>query len=219
MTDHEQGQLINDHFLFDMPVSPLLLAAGMARNWPDARGIWHNDAKTFLVWINEEDHTRLISMQKGDNIKQVFECFSKGLAAVMREIKQNGWEFMRNEHLGYILTCPSNLGTGMRAGVHVKLPLLSQDKRFGFLLKAMRLQKRGTGGVDTEAVGGTFDISNSDRLGKSKVQQLNTLIAGVDTLINMEKALEKVQNMGRVMKMLYILLNCDGQKLRYAGGQ
>ena len=29
-----------DHFLFDKPVSPLLLAAGMARDWPDARGIW-----------------------------------------------------------------------------------------------------------------------------------------------------------------------------------
>lgn len=33
----------------------------------------------------------------------------------------------------------------------------------------MKLQKRGTGGVDTAAVGGTFDISNSDRLGKSEV--------------------------------------------------
>lgn len=40
MTDAEQEQLINDHFLFDKPVSPLLLAAGMARDWPDARGIW-----------------------------------------------------------------------------------------------------------------------------------------------------------------------------------
>jgi creatine kinase len=29
-----------DHFLFDKPVSPLLLASGMARDWPDGRGIW-----------------------------------------------------------------------------------------------------------------------------------------------------------------------------------
>lgn len=35
---------------------------------------------------------------------------------------------MWNERLGYILTCPSNLGTGLRAGVHVKLPLLSKVK-------------------------------------------------------------------------------------------
>ena len=69
MTDAEQDQLINDHFLFDKPVSPLLTCAGMARDWPDARGIWHNDAKTFLVWVNEEDHLRVISMQKGGDIK------------------------------------------------------------------------------------------------------------------------------------------------------
>ena len=40
MTDEEQQQLIDDHFLFDKPVSPLLLASGMARDWPDGRGIW-----------------------------------------------------------------------------------------------------------------------------------------------------------------------------------
>lgn len=41
MTEAEQQQLIDDHFLFDKPVSPLLLASGMARDWPDARGIWY----------------------------------------------------------------------------------------------------------------------------------------------------------------------------------
>ncbi|RXM96628.1 Creatine kinase M-type [Acipenser ruthenus] len=40
MSDKEQQQLIDDHFLFDKPVSPLLLASGMGRDWPDARGIW-----------------------------------------------------------------------------------------------------------------------------------------------------------------------------------
>ena len=62
-------------------------------------------------------------------------------------MKQEGYEYMWNQHLGYILTCPSNLGTGMRAGVHVKLPLLSKDSRFDTLLVHMRLQKRGTGNI------------------------------------------------------------------------
>lgn len=52
---------------------------------------------------------------------------------------------MWNEHLGYVLTCPSNLGTGLRAGVHVKLPNLSKHEKFGEVLKRLRLQKRGTG--------------------------------------------------------------------------
>ena len=56
-----------------------------------------------------------------------------------------GQEFMWNQHLGFILTCPSNLGTGLRAGVHVKLPNLSKDKRFPDILQKLRLQKRGTG--------------------------------------------------------------------------
>ncbi|KTF84183.1 hypothetical protein cypCar_00037431 [Cyprinus carpio] len=40
MTEEEQQRLIDEHFLFDKPVSPLLTASGMARDWPDARGIW-----------------------------------------------------------------------------------------------------------------------------------------------------------------------------------
>ena len=174
MTDAEQEQLINDHFLFDKPVSPLLTCAGMARDWPDARGIWHNKNKNFLIWINEEDHTRVISMEKGGNMKRVFERFCRGLQEVEKHIQNNGHGFMWNQHLGYILTCPSNLGTGLRAGVHVRLPKLSQDKRFDSILEAYRLQKRGTGGVDTAATGGTYDISNLDRLGHSEVSKKYT---------------------------------------------
>jgi len=199
MTDAEQTQLIEDHFLFDKPVSPLLLASGMARDWPDARGIWHNEAKNFLVWINEEDHTRLISMEKGGNMKAVFDRFCKGINEVEKHIRNKGWEYMWNEHLGYVLTCPSNLGTGLRAGVHVKLPKLSKDPRFGSILEAMRLQKRGTGGVDTEATGGTFDISNSDRLGKSEVELVQIVIDGVSLLIDMEKKLERGQSINSLI--------------------
>ena len=58
ISEADQNKLIADHFLFDKPVSPLFLSAGMARDWPDARGIWHNNKKNFLVWVNEEDHVR-----------------------------------------------------------------------------------------------------------------------------------------------------------------
>lgn len=190
MTDEEQEQLINDHFLFDKPVSPLLTCSGMARDWPDARGIWHNDNKTFLVWVNEEDHLRLISMEKGGNMRAVFRRFCEGLKKFEDAMKSEKKEFMWNEHLGYVLTCPSNLGTGLRAGVHVKLPNLSKDKRFDDVLDKLRLQKRGTGGVDTAAVGGTFDISNADRLGFSEVDLVQFLVDGVKLLVQMEKALE-----------------------------
>nr|KAF6269922.1 creatine kinase B [Myotis myotis] len=193
MTDAEQQQLIDDHFLFDKPVSPLLLASGMARDWPDARGIWHNDNKTFLVWINEEDHLRVISMQKGGNMKEVFTRFCNGLTQIEGLFKSKNYEFMWNPHLGYILTCPSNLGTGLRAGVHIKLPHLGKHDKFAEVLKRLRLQKRGTGGVDTAAVGGVFDISNADRLGFSEVELVQMVVDGVKLLIEMEQRLEQGQ--------------------------
>uniref|UniRef100_A0A665T8L6 Creatine kinase S-type, mitochondrial n=1 Tax=Echeneis naucrates TaxID=173247 RepID=A0A665T8L6_ECHNA len=194
MSDREQQQLIDEHFLFDKPVSPLLTAAGMARDWPDARGIWHNNEKNFLIWINEEDHTRIISMEKGGNMKRVFDRFCKGLKQVEQLIQERGWEFMWNDRLGYILTCPSNLGTGLRAGVHIRLPYLSRDPRFKKILDNLRLQKRGTGGVDTAATGDTFDISNLDRLGKSEVELVQLVIDGVNYLIECEKRLERGQD-------------------------
>ncbi|KAG7232954.1 hypothetical protein INR49_005806 [Caranx melampygus] len=199
MTDAEQQQLIDDHFLFDKPVSPLLLASGMARDWPDARGIWHNDNKTFLVWVNEEDHLRVISMQKGGNMKEVFQRFCTGLTKIENLFKERGHAFMWNEHLGYVLTCPSNLGTGLRAGVHVKLPNMSKHAKFEEVLKRLRLQKRGTGGVDTAAVGGVFDISNADRLGFSEVELVQMVVDGIKLLIEMEKKLEKGQSIDDMM--------------------
>ncbi|KAJ8399835.1 hypothetical protein AAFF_G00405650 [Aldrovandia affinis] len=191
MTDEEQQQLIDDHFLFDKPVSPLLLSAGMARDWPDGRGIWHNDNKTFLVWVNEEDHLRVISMQMGGNMREVFTRFCTGLSKIESLFKQKNSAFMCNEHLGYVLTCPSNLGTGLRAGVHVKLPKLSKNDKFEEILTKLRVQKRGTGGVDTAAVGGIFDISNADRLGFSEVQLVQMVVDGVKLMVEMEKRLEK----------------------------
>ncbi|KFP54306.1 hypothetical protein N323_01764, partial [Cathartes aura] len=194
MSEKDQQQLIDDHFLFDKPVSPLLTCAGMARDWPDARGIWHNNDKTFLIWVNEEDHTRVISMEKGGNMKRVFERFCRGLKEVERLIKERGWEFMWNERLGYVLTCPSNLGTGLRAGVHVKLPRLSKDPKFPKILENLRLQKRGTGGVDTAAVADVYDISNLDRMGRSEVELVQLVIDGVNYLVDCEKKLERGQD-------------------------
>lgn len=42
----------------------------------------HNDNKSFLVWVNEEDHLRVISMEKGGNMKEVFRRFCVGLQKV-----------------------------------------------------------------------------------------------------------------------------------------
>lgn len=177
--------------LFQEPDSTLLLSSGCGRHWPDARGIFHNDARNFFVWVNEEDQMRIVSMEKGDNIKRIIQRFADGCDAVGKVLKAEGKDFMRNDHLGYILTCPSNLGTGLRAGAMVRLPLLSSRKDFKAMLKRMGLQARGTAGVDSASTGGTWDISNADRLGKSEVQLVNIFIEGAAQCIRWEMMLEE----------------------------
>ena len=98
---------------------------------------------------------------------------------------------MHNDHLGWVLTCPSNLGTGLRAGAMVKVPLFSARADFKAVLGKMGLQARGCGGVDSDSVGGTWDISNADRLGKSEVELVNIFIEGVAQIIQWEQLLEK----------------------------
>nr|AAM10823.1 lombricine kinase [Urechis caupo]3JPZ_A Chain A, Lombricine kinase [Urechis caupo]3JPZ_B Chain B, Lombricine kinase [Urechis caupo]3JQ3_A Chain A, Lombricine kinase [Urechis caupo] len=190
MTPEQENQLIADHFLFQKPTGHLMVNSASVRDWPDARGIWHNNEKTFLIWINEEDHMRVISMQKGGNVKAVFERFGRGLNAIAEQMKKNGREYMWNQRLGYLCACPSNLGTGLRASVHVQLHQLSKHPKFEDIVVALQLQKRGTGGEHTAAVDDVYDISNAARLKKSEREFVQLLIDGVKKLIDMEQALE-----------------------------
>ncbi|CAL4149293.1 unnamed protein product, partial [Meganyctiphanes norvegica] len=68
MDDNVRQQLVEDHFLF-MSGDPNLQVTGMERDWPEGRGIFHNAAKTFLVWVNEEDQLKVISMEMGGDVR------------------------------------------------------------------------------------------------------------------------------------------------------
>ncbi len=63
-----------------------LKAANACRYWPNGRGIYHNKDKTFLVWVNEEDHLRLISMQQGGNVGQVLDRLIRVSASAMKPV-------------------------------------------------------------------------------------------------------------------------------------
>jgi len=191
MTPEEEKQLIEDHFLFQKPNGHLMVNSGAVRDWPDGRGIWHNNNKTFLIWLNEEDHCRVISMQNGGDMKAVFERFCKGLQEIEGLMKQKGRQFMWSPRLGYICTCPSNIGTGLRCSTHVQLKHLCKEPRFHAIVKALDLQWRGTGGEHTEAVDSVYDISNAARLKKSEREFVQLVIDGVTKLIEMDKRLEE----------------------------
>lgn len=121
-----EKQLIEDHFLFQKPTGHLMVNSGAVRDWPDGRGIYHNKDKNFLVWINEEDHCRIISMELGGSLKNTFVRFCRGLAEVESLMKGKGYEFCHSERLGFLCTCPTNLGTVLRCSVHIQLKKLSK---------------------------------------------------------------------------------------------
>merc|ERR1712224_803935 len=86
----------------------MLFTSGGCRDWPDARGIFLNKDKTFLVWVNEEDQMRLISMQKGGNVRQVFERWANGVKVLEKVLAGVGYKWMQNDHVGNFSSCISN---------------------------------------------------------------------------------------------------------------
>ena len=90
MSKEKEEELRSAGNLFQEPDSTLLLSGGMGRHWPDARGIFHNDDKNLFVWVNEEDQMRIVSMEKGDNIKRIIERFSNGTAQIQKVLKEQG---------------------------------------------------------------------------------------------------------------------------------
>merc|ERR1712062_879308 len=193
MAESDRQQLVDDHFLF-ISGDKNLIAAGMERDWPEGRGIFHNAAKTFLVWVNEEDQLRIISMQKGGDVRGVFERLARGIKAVGDSVEaESGKKFMLDEKLGYLHSCPTNLGTGMRASVHVDLPGWTKEGLSSLKARCeeLALHPRGTRGESGGQTGVTYDISNKHRLGYSEVQLVQTMIDGVNTLFAEDVALQK----------------------------
>merc|ERR1712106_1128095 len=201
MDEKVRQQLVDDHFLF-MSGDPNLKVAGMERNWPEGRGIFHNRDKTFLVWVNEEDQLRIISMEMGGDVKGVFERLARGIQAVETSVKkESGKNFMLDPKYGYIHSCPTNLGTGMRASVHIDLPGWTKEG-IEFLKKRceeLKVQPRGTRGESGGQTGCTFDISNKHRLGYSEVELVQCMIDGVNKLYQEDIAWQKKHGIFPVM--------------------
>ena len=157
---------------------------------PQARGIYHNENKTALVWVNEEDHLRIISMEQGKNIRAVFDRFADLVRAVEGACKEAGRSLEISEKYGNILSCPSNCGTGLRASMMIKIPLASKQPNFKDWCAERKLQARGSGGFASQAADdGIRDVSNVDRMGKDEVTLVNEMIQGVADLIKWEKEL------------------------------
>ena len=152
-------------------------------------------------------------MEDGGDVVSVFTRFCALSNAIKGSAEKNGTALMWNETLGFLGTCPSNLGTGLRASVMVKLPCFNKfledpkaSKEEKELLETVcnkyDLQPRGSAGEHSAAVGAKFDISNKQRLGLSEVQLVQKMIDGVTKVIKLEKKLAAGNSASEVIQSM-----------------
>ena len=187
--DAKYQELVAKHVMFkDMDADPYLKSDGISSDWPYGRGCWMSDDEQKIIWIGEEDHLRIMVMKKGFLINEVFSEL-KTMLDLVETLEV--CKFAKDDQYGYITSCPTNLGTGMRASVHVKIPNLTSD---GTDAKAkevagpLGLSVRGTGGEHTPiGADGTVDISPRARLFIKECEIVEALYKGVELLMAAEE--------------------------------
>ena len=134
-------------------------------------------------------------MQPGGDVKSVFSRLSAGTKAIEDGVRKvtgvEGEVFMMHPKFGSVACCPSNIGTGMRGSVHVRLPKLIAAVGLDAIDRLARerfCQARGSSG-EHSAVVDRVDISNYRRLGLPEYRLVEDMIACVNFLSDEEDKL------------------------------
>ena len=126
---------------------------------------------------------RIMCMEKGSKLNTVFDRLKNALD-VVNGIE--GLEFAISRDYGVVTSCPTNLGTGMRASLHIQLPNLTADgtdANAKEIAKPLGLSVRGLGGEHTPiGADGTVDISPSARFCITEAQIITALYKGIAKL-------------------------------------
>jgi protein arginine kinase len=171
-----------------------------------------NQSESVSIMVNEEDHLRIQCLFPGFQLNEALT-----LANGIDDWIEQKFDYAFDEHRGYLTSCPTNVGTGLRASVMVHLPALMLTQRMNRVAPAINqfgLVVRGIYGEGSEALGNVFQISNQITLGKSEEDIVEDLRGVVMQLIQQEMAarrdllkLSKIQLEDRVFRSLGILAN------------
>jgi protein-arginine kinase len=180
--DARYNELVKAHIMFkDMSADSFLMDAGIACHWPHGRGCYFSADKGFIIWVGEEDHLRVMAMKKSTKINDVFDRLKAAIDVVEKLIPGG---CAKSQDFGVITSCPTNMGTGMRASVHVAIPNLTKDgtdTKAKEICKPFGLGVRGLGGEHTPiGADGTVDISPKGRFCISEAQIAIALYKGVE---------------------------------------
>lgn len=146
-----------------------------------------DEHNTLSVMVNEEDHLRIQSIMPGLDIEGAYKRASETDDIICRGAKP-----AFDNSLGYLTSCPTNLGTGMRASVMLHLPALTacgQMKSLINLMTKIGLTVRGLFGEGSEADGCLYQISNQVTLGISEADAIAKLKNAVLQVEQREKQL------------------------------
>ena len=136
------------------------------------------------IMVNEEDHMRLQSLASGLCIGEAWSLVDRLDEAMGRDLP-----LAFHPEFGYLTSCPTNTGTGLRASVLVHLPGLVLTKEIDKVLQGlahMGLTYRGLYGEGSDVEGNFFQISNQTTLGKSEEDLVEHLTRMVETVIQKE---------------------------------
>ncbi|REJ71740.1 MAG: protein arginine kinase [Planctomycetota bacterium] len=154
-----------------------------------SRGVSVGPMETVSIMINEEDHLRLQVLRSGfaldecwDEVSRIDDEFEKHL------------EFAFSEEFGYLTSCPTNVGTGIRVSVMLHLPALVLTKevqRVFHALHKLNLAVRGLYGEGSQAMGDFYQISNQITLGQTEQHIIKTVKSVLPNIIDYERRARK----------------------------
>ena len=149
------------------------------------RAVAFDAQEATAVMVNEEDHLRLQSMRSGLRLREAFDFINRLDSELATRL-----EFAFDPSYGYLTSCPTNVGTGLRTSVMLHLPGLVMTQHIEKVFRAtyeMRMTVRGFYGEGTEASGELYQISNQITCGRSEAEILEDMEAAIAAIIEYEE--------------------------------
>lgn len=144
-----------------------------------------NEDESASIMVNEEDHIRVQVLMPGFQLTEAWET-----ATSIDDIFEKYVDYAFDEKRGYLTSCPTNVGTGIRASVMLHLPALVMTKQISHILQAINqvgLVVRGLYGEGSEALGNLFQLSNQVTLGMSETDILSNLYSVASQIVEQER--------------------------------
>ena len=183
MTGEERNRLESLGLLLTAPPAGSYLDhAGISNDWPRGRGVFSNGSNEFAVHVNGPDHLRVLCQNQGGDIGAVFEDWISANNGLEHCLSSHGMTMQKSDRLGYITTSPADVGSGLRAGMVLRLPCLGKDEA---ALHGM-CSKLGLRVARHPVLDNCWEVFNVVTLGKTEVEIVQQIIDGVSAITQQE---------------------------------